>query len=784
MGIKSSYYMSSGFYKGSVSFAETGDKLMVFPSMTNQDNSVTGGAEVYAPALKVSFTAYRDGSVVLYDTTGKFDGNGFYYTKYYANQSTGVSIEIEIYKNDTLIWPTNGENNVIIKNADDNNANEIDFPDLGAIEVKANDEISIVYNHCGPTGTRTAVYCDPAIAYAHEHNYVGVVTEPTETEFGYTTYTCTGCGDSYVANEVMPNSVKVITLGGVNYPVYKDKVYTAYDSMIAATEGLTAGTEYTETDDEWKNKAYTGPEVSFADTPWGVVAESWVGGTPYFIATDNRYEQIAFYRTNPAFGARSVSFFQDKLFVNPSHSWYKDTTEVPMQFNFTATEDGSVILYDTIGKVYSPATSDFPPFWNWNTSGIKTSFTILKNGTVIWPLNGEDNTIEAAGEEIAFPNLGAIGVKKGDVITVAVSSNKDRSGVFINPAVAYVYSKQSIEKFVINGKEYFVETNGKYNARDTLYDIVDELPLVDEETQAAKFHAVDMSNSVWQLKMARYKNGYVSGYTYMTAKSGLPAIVGKANATSNSAWDTSWNQLTAAFGTDGALYVSQVVGGDKTAAAVVDMVFTAPKAGKVLIYDVLGAIAPDGQNKAPFYGWLDNNMNEVSVTILKNGEVIWPLDAETDNVIDDVTDSLTFPDLGAIEVAANDTLTVRIREEGVVNNQTDHNGDGVEENPVGRDEVRTDIEIAYLYEFPVDEAETITVAGKDYKVNKNENFVLREQFEALTKGMDLGTAVDFSNINWNMAVRYTNVKGYNVGAWGEDVIYKYCSHILMLCQEA
>ncbi len=33
----------------------------------------------------------------------------------------------------------------------------------------------------------------------HEHNYKAVVTEPTCTEEGYTTYTCTICGDSYTA---------------------------------------------------------------------------------------------------------------------------------------------------------------------------------------------------------------------------------------------------------------------------------------------------------------------------------------------------------------------------------------------------------------------------------------------------------------------------------------------------------------------------------------------------------------------------------------------------------
>ena len=35
-----------------------------------------------------------------------------------------------------------------------------------------------------------------------EHDYVAVVTEPTCTAGGYTTYTCSKCGDSYVADEV------------------------------------------------------------------------------------------------------------------------------------------------------------------------------------------------------------------------------------------------------------------------------------------------------------------------------------------------------------------------------------------------------------------------------------------------------------------------------------------------------------------------------------------------------------------------------------------------------
>jgi len=46
---------------------------------------------------------------------------------------------------------------------------------------------------CGVTETEVI----PAIG----HNYEAVVTDPTCTEAGYTTYTCANCGDSYVADE-------------------------------------------------------------------------------------------------------------------------------------------------------------------------------------------------------------------------------------------------------------------------------------------------------------------------------------------------------------------------------------------------------------------------------------------------------------------------------------------------------------------------------------------------------------------------------------------------------
>lgn len=52
-----------------------------------------------------------------------------------------------------------------------------------------------------PASTPVPVVTTPTPA-AHTHSYVSSVTQPTCTAGGYTTYTCTSCGDSYIANEV------------------------------------------------------------------------------------------------------------------------------------------------------------------------------------------------------------------------------------------------------------------------------------------------------------------------------------------------------------------------------------------------------------------------------------------------------------------------------------------------------------------------------------------------------------------------------------------------------
>ena len=82
----------------------------------------------------------------------------------------------------------------------------------------------------------------------HPHSYTAVVTPPTCTEQGYTTYTC-ACGDSYVDNYVSAtgHTAKTITIpatctvSGMSYNVCETCGETVGDATVIPATGHTAG---------------------------------------------------------------------------------------------------------------------------------------------------------------------------------------------------------------------------------------------------------------------------------------------------------------------------------------------------------------------------------------------------------------------------------------------------------------------------------------------------------------------------------------------------------------
>ena len=129
------------------------------------------------------------------------------------------------------------------------------------------------------------------IHYNHTHDYKATVTEPTCTERGYTTYTCSVCGDSYKGSYVDPlgHDYKngTCTRCGVKDPNYKPQAdFTdvaagsyCYDAVQwAVANGITKGTDATHFS---PNAGCTrGQVVTFL---WRAAGEPTVGGNVGFV---------------------------------------------------------------------------------------------------------------------------------------------------------------------------------------------------------------------------------------------------------------------------------------------------------------------------------------------------------------------------------------------------------------------------------------------------------------------------------------------------------------------
>ena len=81
--------------------------------------------------------------------------------------------------------------------------------------------------HCSVCGTVTVAQ---TVVAALGHSYDSVVTAPTCTDKGYTTYTCSVCGDSYVADEVAALGHSYDA--AVTAPTCTDKGYTTYTCSV------------------------------------------------------------------------------------------------------------------------------------------------------------------------------------------------------------------------------------------------------------------------------------------------------------------------------------------------------------------------------------------------------------------------------------------------------------------------------------------------------------------------------------------------------------------------
>jgi len=204
-------------------------------------------------------------------TNGTIDGEGASYGLWIGDYNSVIATDNALFENIDVIGGANllGATNITFRNCSVNVNNETNSRwyavcvQYGSCVIESGTYISgINQNKRSPAvigiGTseitiKGGEYSTDVIEYCEDgyhsieneaglyavgaHDYETVVTAPTCTEDGYTTYTCSGCGDSYVADEVEASGHNYEA--DVNDPTCTEGGYTTYtcsacgDSYVA-----------------------------------------------------------------------------------------------------------------------------------------------------------------------------------------------------------------------------------------------------------------------------------------------------------------------------------------------------------------------------------------------------------------------------------------------------------------------------------------------------------------------------------------------------------------------
>lgn len=566
-------------------------------------------------------------------------------------------------------------------------------------------------------------------------------------------------------------TTETITIGGTDYEIFTDKKFALLDEVKATVEGLTPAD---------KAAGYAnGPKVEFTGN-WAMASMGlWSNELvePKYIKTHNDYNQLCFYTSEPEYGRKSVSIYNDRLYVNAAHSWQseKDMQVKPIYLMFCAPEDGSVVLYDTVGEIAAPA-KNVTPFWAWISAakGENAAIAIYKNDTLIWPTNIEDCVIDAPGESIAFPDLGTIKVKKNDIITIEVAAYGDRTGVFMNPAVAYANVPETdgeVETIDVTVGEntYVVEKNANFDVYSTLTkltkDMADNTDVVFNSKWSMDFQFTTdkgYGKDPWNTNI---KFAYGSPYYALSGgTTELKGIFVNSYLVKNNWSNCMFTGATTLIPDGEMVYVSPSTSCLKAekvtnTATAMKLTFTANKKGSVVLYDKTGKFAGDVA-KAPY--WANENDNAtVKIEIYKNDTLIWPTEGE--QVISKNNKEIVFPDLGEIAVAKGDQISI------VFN--------GNPEYPDTRAGVMCNPAVGYIYDesnVTVEDPtrEELFVGDKSYMVLKDAKYDLYSGLTEITTGLADDTEVSFTN-NWNFAYRYTNDVDFGKDPWKGNLKYVY-----------
>ena len=217
-------------------------------------------------------------------------------------------------------------------------------------------------NHTYVNGTCACGAKDPNYVEPHEHSYETVVTAPTCTEAGYTTYTC-ACGDTYKGDEVAAKGHSYET--SVTAPTCTEAGYTTYTCACGDTY---KGDEVAATGHKFiNNNCSCGAEyVAAPSGDWALITKLKDGdrvliGAPAFgkLLSANKVSSTSYYN-------KGVDYSTDN---------FANVTDAEI-FVVTVNEDGSYTFASLTGDVIALAAS----YSSLNKDGEHKSWTLTDRG--------------------------------------------------------------------------------------------------------------------------------------------------------------------------------------------------------------------------------------------------------------------------------------------------------------------------------------------------------------------------------------------------------------------
>ena len=185
----------------------------------------------------------------------------------------------------------------------------------------------------------------------HYHSYIATVTKPTYTEGGYTTYTCAGCGDSYVADRTDPIALHSYCWETRDDALVSVTTGSSTENALTMTAGSITGGLYQRTQFTLQNSIRL-----YHDQPWAVEWKSsgtWTDNTDGALLfaeanTSTAPDTCYFYRRHKndffAFGTRTAGNYHN-YGVSFAGTGIDTTAEHTYRLENRIAADGSNMIY-------------------------------------------------------------------------------------------------------------------------------------------------------------------------------------------------------------------------------------------------------------------------------------------------------------------------------------------------------------------------------------------------------------------------------------------------------